>query len=78
VLSARRVIEGVAFLQSDVAINPGNSGGPLIDAQGRVVGIAQFGSREAQGLGMFVPIQEAVDQLALTLGDGTGVAQSGR
>jgi len=27
---------------------------------------------------MFVPIQEAVDQLALTLGDGTGVAQSGR
>ena len=27
------------FLQSDVAINPGNSGGPLVDVQGRVVGI---------------------------------------
>jgi serine protease Do len=27
------------FLQTDAAINPGNSGGPLVDAQGRVVGI---------------------------------------
>ena len=26
-------------LQTDAAINPGNSGGPLVDAQGRVVGI---------------------------------------
>jgi serine protease Do len=80
VLSARRVIEGVSFLQSDVAVNPGNSGGPLIDGQGRVVGIAQIGGSEGglQGLGLFVPIQEAMDQLALKLGDGTGVAQSGR
>src|SRR6185369_10394312 len=27
------------FLQTDAAINPGNSGGPLVNAQGRVVGI---------------------------------------
>jgi putative serine protease PepD len=26
-------------LQTDAAINPGNSGGPLVDSQGRVVGI---------------------------------------
>jgi serine protease Do len=27
------------FLQTDAAINPGNSGGPLVDAEGRLIGI---------------------------------------
>ena len=66
VLSARRVIEGVAFLQSDVAINPGNSGGPLLDASGRVIGIATLGSH-AQGINLFVPIDDVLGPLAITL-----------
>ncbi len=33
-------------LQHDAAINPGNSGGPLIDANGRVVGVNYAGNME--------------------------------
>lgn len=76
VLSARRVLEGVAYLQSDVAINPGNSGGPLIDANGRVLGIAQVGT-SAKGISLFIPIEEALDKLALTLGE-AGAPETGQ
>jgi S1-C subfamily serine protease len=67
VLSARRVFEGVPFLQSDVSVNPGNSGGPLIDTNGRVIGISVIGT-SAQGINMFIPIDDVMDKLALTLG----------
>ncbi len=47
------------FIQTDAAINPGNSGGPLIDLQGRVVGIntaiASNGGGNV-GIGFAVPI----------------------
>jgi len=50
-------------IQTDAAINPGNSGGPLIDAQGRVIGIneqidSQSGGNE--GIGFAAPIDTAV------------------
>src|SRR5690606_8256824 len=40
IMSGKREIEGRKFIQTDVSINPGNSGGPLIDAEGKVVGVA--------------------------------------
>jgi S1-C subfamily serine protease len=64
VLSARRIIEGVAYLQSDVAVNPGSSGGPLVDANGQVIGITQI-STKAQGLNLFIPIDDVLEKLAL-------------
>ncbi len=39
IVSAMRDIDGVGVVQTDAAINPGNSGGPLIDRQGRVIGV---------------------------------------
>ncbi len=60
-------IEGA--LQTDASINPGNSGGPLLDADGRVVGInqqIQTSSGGNEGVGFAVPIdlaERSIDQL---------------
>ena len=50
------------LLQTDAAINPGNSGGPLIDAEGRLVGIntAAVQAGAAENIGFAIPIDEAL------------------
>jgi serine protease Do len=47
------------FIQTDAAINPGNSGGPLIDLQGRVIGINTAIRSNANTIGFSVPINQA-------------------
>lgn len=39
------------YIQTDVSLNPGNSGGPLIDTQGKVIGINNFKIGGAESLG---------------------------
>jgi S1-C subfamily serine protease len=56
-------------IQTDAAINPGNSGGPLLDADGRVLGINQqirTASGADEGVGFAVPVdlvERSIDQL---------------
>jgi putative serine protease PepD len=54
----------IRALQTDASTNPGNSGGPLVDLQGRVVGvntaIATLGGQERSiGIGFAIPVDRA-------------------
>ncbi|SCL47744.1 Trypsin-like peptidase domain-containing protein [Micromonospora eburnea] len=48
-------------IQFDAPINPGNSGGPVINGSKEVVGIATAKARDAEGIGLAVPIKTACD-----------------
>ena len=65
VMSGTREVNGLEFLQSDVAVNPGNSGGPLLDGASTVIGMAVLKIDKAAGLSFFIPIREAANSLQL-------------
>jgi serine protease Do len=48
------------FIQTDLSLNPGNSGGPLLDTEGRIVGMnlrTVVGALGGPGLSLSVPIE---------------------
>jgi S1-C subfamily serine protease len=66
-------------IQTDAAINPGNSGGPLLDAEGRVIGVNSqivsslnnpAGSAGNVGIGFAVPINTAKEVIPQLEGGG--------
>ncbi len=68
-------------IQTDASINPGNSGGPLMDANGRVIGINSqiatggSGSNGSVGIGFAIPINTA-KKLLPKLREGTDIKRA--
>ena len=54
IVSAIREMDQGLLVQTDAAVNPGNSGGPMINSDGKVVAIATWRVRGAEGLNMGV------------------------
>ena len=50
----RRILQVGDVIQIDASINPGNSGGPVVDSEGRLVGIVFAGAQYYQGLNFAV------------------------
>ncbi len=61
-------------IQTDAAINPGNSGGPLLDANGRVIGVnaqIESSSNGNQGVGFAIPIDTVKTVVSQLIAGGT-------
>lgn len=61
------------LIQTDAAINPGNSGGPLVDYQGKVIGInsAKYAQSGFEGMGFSIPISDALPTIEQLIQTGT-------
>ncbi|HEX5105899.1 MAG TPA: transglutaminase family protein [Pirellulaceae bacterium] len=60
VVSGTREIDGRDMLQLAIPVEPGNSGGPVVDMQGRVLGIMTMKSLVTENLGFAVSVSDLV------------------
>jgi S1-C subfamily serine protease len=56
IMSTEVTVLGRPYYQLSISINPGNSGGPVLDEQGRVVGVLTLKAAHNEGLAFCVPV----------------------
>ncbi|MDR0909295.1 MAG: S1C family serine protease [Spirochaetaceae bacterium] len=61
--TGRRLLELGEVVQIDAALNPGNSGGPIVDGEGRLVGVAFAQVQNNPGLNFMIPIEMLIQAL---------------
>ena len=69
IISGRREIGNIEYIQTDMAVSPGNSGGPLLNFKGEIIGVIQSKiiSEGVEGIGMAIPVEVAVKCLNLKI-----------
>jgi len=66
----RRGMNGLdIYVQTDVTLNPGNSGGPLINEDGKVIGINNFKVSDAESLGFALESNVVKEKINLIAGE---------
>lgn len=68
VVSALRKLDGREVVQITAPVSEGSSGGPVLDARGRVVGVATFVLKEGQNLNFAIPSTEVLRMLGRPVG----------
>lgn len=63
VSKAKRLQNGLNYIQIDAAINPGNSGGPLVNTEGEIIGVNTFIISGGDNLGFALPAEYLLESL---------------
>lgn len=63
IVSGYQEHDDINFIQTDAAINPGNSGGPLIDEDGRLLGINTLVLSGTEGIGFALPVESLLGDM---------------
>jgi S1-C subfamily serine protease len=73
IVSGVRTKDGTQLVQTDASISPGNSGGPLLDKNGRVVGVVsrKLAGGAVEGIAFGVTIEDGLRALGLEPGAAT-------
>ena len=77
IVSSLRTYGSVERIQTDAAINPGNSGGPLVDRDGRVIGVNTSTFSDYQGISFAISVSEVRRNLDFLASGGNVLAQTG-